>query len=209
MAFPTLWDCSLLVSDAELLAEVLLEDEDPICLATLPPGLPVDEEDSPTDEDELLTDDDLSEEERLTEDELLTEEDDLSEDELLTVVPLLLLLLSCEPRETLVEDLRLLSWELLDTLEPLLRLLSWELLDTEEPELLVADEPELLVEDEPELLEEEELLDEDLVWEEVVVLLDPEDRLSCEYESTGDAIRANATADAIAMFRMFFILIRC
>lgn len=109
MAFPTLWDCSLLVSDAELLAEVLLEDEDPICLATLPPGLLVDEEDSPTDEDELLTDDDLSEEERLTEDELLTDEDDLSEDEFLTVVPLLLLLLSCEPRETLVEDLRLLS----------------------------------------------------------------------------------------------------
>lgn len=202
MAFPTLWDCSLLVSDAELLAEVLLEDEDPICLATLPPGLPVDEEDSPSDEDELLTDDDLSEEERLTEDELLTEEDDLSEDELLTVVPLLLLLLSCEPRETLVEDLRLLSWELLDTEEP-------ELLVEEEPELLVADEPELLVEDEPELFEEEELLDEDLVWEEVVVLLDPEERLSCEYESTGDAIRANATADAIAMFRMFFILIRC
>lgn len=93
------------------------------------------------------------------------------------------------------------SWELLDTEEP-------ELLVEEEPELLVADEPELLVEDEPELLEEE-LLDEDLVWEEVVVLLDPEERLSCEYESTGDAIRANATADAIAMFRMFFILIRC
>lgn len=98
------------------------------------------------------------------------------------------------------------SWELLDTEEP-------ELLAEEEPELLVADEPELLVEDEPELPEEEEeeeeLLDEDLVWEEVVVLLDPEERLSCEYESTGDAIRANATADAIAMFRMFFILIRC
>lgn len=93
------------------------------------------------------------------------------------------------------------SWELLDTEEP-------ELLVEEEPELLVADEPELLVEDEPELPEEEELLDEDLVWEEVV-LLDPEERLSCEYESTGDAIRANATADAIAMFRMFFILIRC
>lgn len=95
------------------------------------------------------------------------------------------------------------SWELLDTEEP-------ELLVEEEPELLVADEPELLVEDEPELPEEEEeLLDEDLVWEEMVVLLDPEERLSCEYESTGDAIRANATADAIAMFRMFFILIRC
>ena len=141
-------------------------------------------------------------------------------------MPLLLLLLSCEPRETLVEDLRLLSWELLDTEEPELLVADEpellveeepellvadepELLVEEEPELLVADEPELLVEDEPELLEEEELLDEDLVWEEVVVLLDPEERLSCEYESTGDAIRANATADAIAMFRMFFILIRC
>ena len=143
------------------------------------------------------------------EDELRTDEDDLSEDELLTVVPPLLLLLSCEPRETFAEDLRLLSCELLDTLEPLLRLLSWELLDTDEPELLVEEEPELLVEEEPELLVEEELLDEDLVWEEVVVPLDPEERLSCEYESTGDAIRANATADAIAMFRMFFILIRC
>ena len=144
------------------------------------------------------------------EDELRTDEDDLSEDELLTVVPPLLLLLSCEPRETFAEDLQLLSCELLDTLEPLLRLLSWELLDTDEPELLVEEEPELLVEEEePELLVEEELLDEDLVWEEVVVPLDPEERLSCEYESTGDAIRANATADAIAMFRMFFILIRC
>lgn len=143
------------------------------------------------------------------EDELRTDEDDLSEDELLTVVPPLLLLLSCEPRETFAEDLRLLSCELLDTLEALLRLLSWELLDTDEPELLVEEEPELLVEEEPELLVEEELLDEDLVWEEVVVPLDPEERLSCEYESTGDAIRANATADAIAMFRMFFILIRC
>ena len=143
------------------------------------------------------------------EDELRTDEDDLSEDELLTVVPPLLLLLSCEPRETFAEDLRLLSCELLDTLEPLLRLLSWELLDTDEPELLVEEEPELLVEEEPELLVEEELLDEDLVWEEVVVPLDPEERLSCEYESTGDAIRVNATADAIAMFRMFFILIRC
>lgn len=143
------------------------------------------------------------------EDELRTDEDDLSEDELLTVVPPLLLLLPCVPRETFAEDLRLLSCELLDTLEPLLRLLSWELLDTDEPELLVEEEPELLVEEEPELLVEEELLDEDLVWEEVVVPLDPEERLSCEYESTGDAIRANATADAIAMFRMFFILIRC
>lgn len=151
----------------------------------------------------------LREEDLDAEDELRTDEDDLSEDELLTVVPPLLLLLSCEPRETFADDLRLLSCELLDTLEPLLRLLSWELLDTDEPELLVEEEPELLVEEEPELLVEEELLDEDLVWEEVVVPLDPEERLSCEYESTGDAIRANATADAIAMFRMFFILIRC
>ncbi len=154
------------------------------------------------------------------EDELLTEEEDLLEDELLTD-ELEFLLLSCEPRDTLVEELRrLLSWELLDTLVPLLRLLSCALLETEEPELLVEEELVLRVEDEPELLvvedpevlaadDDEELLDEDLVWEEVALLLDPEERLSCEYESTGAAIRANATADAIAMFRIFFILIRC
>ena len=71
------------------------------------------------------------------------------------------------------------------------------------------DEPELLVEEEPELLVEEELLDEDLVCEEVVLPLDPEERLSCEYESTGVATRAKAMADAIAMFRMFFMMIRC
>lgn len=107
--------------------------------------------------------------------------------------------------------------ELLDTLELFLRTLSCELLPTEVFEFLAEDEPELLVEDELELLEddelellvEEELLDEDLVWEEVVLLLEPEERLSCEYESTGDAIRANATADAIAMFRMFFMMTRC
>lgn len=107
--------------------------------------------------------------------------------------------------------------ELLDTLELFLRTLSCELLPTEvfeflaedEPEFLVEDELELLEDDEPELLVEEELLDEDLVWEEVVLLLEPEERLSCEYESTGDAIRANATADAIAMFRMFFMMTRC
>ena len=92
------------------------------------------------------------------------------------------------------------SWELLDTEEP-------ELLVEEEPELLVADEPELLVEDEPELLEEEELLDEDLVWEEVVVLLDPEESLSCEYESTGTASMANVIADASAKLRKFFMTI--
>ena len=119
MALPTLWDCSLLESDAELLAEVALDEDDPICLATLPFELLVEEDDSLTDDereddDELLTDeDDLS-------------EDDLSEDELLTdVEPVeLLRLLSCELLDTLALLLRLLSWELLDTLEPLLRLLS-------------------------------------------------------------------------------------
>lgn len=140
MALPTLWDCSLLESEAELLAEVLLDEEDPICLATLVPELLVDEDDSLTeeerDEDELLTDEeDLSEDELLTDVEpvellrllsceLLTEEEDLLEEELLTEEPAFLLL-SCEPRETFVEELRrLLSWELLDTLVPLLRLLS-------------------------------------------------------------------------------------
>ena len=83
--------------------------------------------------------------------------------------------------------------ELLDTLEPLRRLLSCEPPDTEDPELLV----------------EEELLDDERVCDDVVLLLEPEERLSCEYESTGDAIRANATADAIAMLRMFFMMIRC
>ncbi len=100
MALPTLWDCSRLESDAELLAEVLLDEDDPICLATLPPELLVDEEDSLADEDE-----------RDEDDEPLTDEEDLSEDELLTDV---------DP----VELLRLLSCELLETLEPLLRLLS-------------------------------------------------------------------------------------
>ena len=54
---------------------------------------------------------------------------------------------------------------------------------------------------------EEELLDEDLVWEEVVVLLDPEERLSCEYESTGTASMANVIADASAKLRKFFMTI--
>ena len=65
------------------------------------------------------------------------------------------------------------------------------------------------MEEDPELLVEEELLEEDLVCEEVVLPLDPEERLSCEYESTGDASMASATADASAMFRMFFMMIRC
>ena len=114
---------------------------------------------------------------------------------------------------------------LLDTPEPLLRLLSCEPPDTEDPEFLVEeelallveaepefladDEPEFLADDEPELLVEEELLDDERVCDDVVLLLEPEERLSCEYESTGDAIRANATADAIAMLRMFFMMIRC
>ena len=113
--------------------------------------------------------------------------------------------------------LRLLSCVLLDTLEPLRRLLSCGPPDTEDPELLVEEElvllveaePEFLADDEPELLVEEELLDDERVCDDVVLLLEPEERLSCEYESTGDAIRANATADAIAMFRMFFMMIRC
>jgi len=114
----------------------------------------------------------------------LPREEDLDdEEELLTV------------EEDLSED------ELLtEDLERLL-LLSWEPPDTEEAELLVKEDPELLV--------EEELLEEDLVCEEVVLPLDPEERLSCEYESTGDASMASATADASAMFRMFFMMIRC
>ena len=120
-------------------------------------------------------------------------EEDLDEDILLDTPEPLLRLLSCEPplsfprEEDLDEDV------LLDTPELLRRLLSCEPPDTEDPELLV----------------EEELLDDERVCDDVVLLLEPEERLSCEYESTGDAIRANATADAIAMLRMFFMMIRC
>lgn len=78
----------------------------------------------------------------------------------------------------------------------------------EEFELLVEEEPDLLVAEEPAFLVEEELLDEDLVWEEALLPLVVEERLSCEYESTGVASMASATADAIAMFRMFFMMIR-
>ena len=130
VALPTLWDCSLLVSVAEPRAEVLLvEDDPPICLATLPLELLVDEDDSLTDDEER------------DEDELLTEED-LSEDELLT-------------EEEPVELLRLLSCELLDTLVPLLRLLSCELplsFTREEEDELLTEEEDLL---EDELLTEE------------------------------------------------------
>lgn len=99
MALPTLCDCSLLVSDAVPLAELLLvEDEDPICLATLPLELLV--------EDEFLSDAELlTEEEDLSDEELLTEEDDdLSDEELLAEVDELL------EEEEVPLLLRLLSW---------------------------------------------------------------------------------------------------
>lgn len=89
MALPTLWDCSLLLSATEPLADVLRVDDDPICLATLPPELLVEEDDSLTDEDlceeELLTDEeDLSEDDPLTDDEPLTGDELLTDDEPLT-----------------------------------------------------------------------------------------------------------------------------
>ena len=120
-------------------------------------------------------------------------EEDLDEDVLLDTLELLRRLLSCEPPLSFPREEDLDEDELLDTPEPFLRLLSCEPPDTEDPELLV----------------EEELLDDERVCDDVVLLLEPEERLSCEYESTGDAIRANATADAIAMLRMFFMMIRC
>lgn len=183
VAFPTLWDCSRRESEAAERDELLLVEEEPICLATLSPEVLVDEE-ALLSEEELLTEDD----ELRDDDELLTDED-----------------------EPLEEDV------LLDTPEPLRRLLSCGPPDTEDPELLVEEElallveaePEFLADDEPKLLVEEELLDDERVCDDVVLLLEPEERLSCEYESTGDAIRANATADAIAMLRMFFMMIRC
>ena len=84
----------------------------------------------------------------------------------------------------------------------------------DEPGPLVEEEFEPLVEEDPELPVEEELLDddpldEDLVWEEVVLPLEAEERLSCEYESTGAASMASTTADARAIFRIFFMMIRC
>lgn len=122
-----------------------------------------------------------------------------------------------EDEELLTDDEDLSEEELLDTPEPFLRPLSCEPLDTEDPEFLVEEElallveaePEFLEDDEPELLVEEELLDDERVCDDVVLLLEPEERLSCEYESTGDASIASTTADASAMFRMFFMMIRC
>lgn len=77
----------------------------------------------------------------------------------------------------------------------------------EEDELLVEDE---LLADDEDLSEDELLLEEEdeRLCEEVVLPLEPEERLSCEYESTGEASRASATADARAMCRIFFITIR-
>lgn len=73
--------------------------------------------------------------------------------------------------------------------------------DLAEDELL-ADDPDVRLEEDDPLLEEE---DERLCDEVVLLLVDPEERLSCEYESTGEASMASATADARAMFRMFFM----
>ena len=72
--------------------------------------------------------------------------------------------------------------------------------DLSEEELLV-DDPDVRLEEDDPLLEEED----ERLCEEVVLLLEPEERLSCEYESTGEASMASATADARAMFRMFFM----
>lgn len=68
---------------------------------------------------------------------------------------------------------------------------------------------ELLVEADEEFLEDEELLeDEDeRVCDDVVLLLEPVERLSCEYESTGTASMANVIADASAKLRKFFMTI--
>ena len=120
VAFPTLWDCSRRESEAAERDELLLVEEEPICLATLSPEVLVDEE-ALLSEEELLTEDD----ELRDDDELLTDEDEpLEEDELLDTPEPLLRLLSCEPplsfprEEDLDEDV------LLDTPELLRRLLS-------------------------------------------------------------------------------------
>ena len=125
------------------------------------------------------------EEERDIDVELLTDvADDLSEDELLT------------EDEFLSDDDELL------TAEPELerRLPSCELLVEADEEFL---------DDDDELPEDEELLeDEDeRVCDDVVLLLEPVERLSCEYESTGTASMANVIADASAKLRKFFMTI--
>lgn len=74
-------------------------------------------------------------------------------------------------------------------------------------ELLTEDDD--LVEDEVPLADEDELPEEvERLCEDVVVPLDPEERLSCEYESTGDANKASDTADTRAMLKMLFITIK-
>jgi len=70
VAFPTLWDCSRRESEAAERDELLLVEEEPICLATLSPEVLVDEE--------AL----LSEEELLTEDDELRDDDELLTDDL-------------------------------------------------------------------------------------------------------------------------------
>lgn len=177
MALPTLWDCSLLESWEDRRADVVLADDlddDPICLATLLPEVPV-----PLSRELPLTEERPAEE-RLT-DERLTDErsDDLDEeaadaftDELLPevteerpdveVASRVRRLLSCElsrvppttavlpdvefPRETVEEPLS--EDELLETEE--------ELLDEDEEDR--PDEDEDLDEAEEALLEEEERL---------------------------------------------------
>lgn len=101
------------------------------------------------------------------------------------------------------EDEDLAEEELLTEVEPeeFLLLLSCELLVTVDEDfrrLLSC-----------ELLADEELPEDERVLESVVLLLAPEERLSCEYESTGAASIASAIADKRVTFRMFFMMIQC
>ena len=117
VAFPTLWDCSRRESEAAERDELLLVEEEPICLATLSPEVLVDEE-ALLPKEELLTEVD----ELRDDDELLTDEDEpLEEDELLEP---LLRLLSCEPPLSFPREEDLDEDELLDTPELPRRLLS-------------------------------------------------------------------------------------
>lgn len=76
-------------------------------------------------------------------------------------------------------------------------------------EELLTEEEDDLVDDEEPLTDEDELPEEvERLCEDVVVPLDPEERLSCEYESTGDANSASDTADTRATLKMLFITIK-
>ena len=120
VAFPTLWDCSRRESEAAERDELLLVEEEPICLATLSPEVLVDEE-ALLSKEELLTEVD----ELRDDDELLTDEDEpLEEDELLDTPEPLRRLLSCEPPLSFPREEDLDEDELLDTPELLRRLLS-------------------------------------------------------------------------------------